>query len=528
VLAITSISFHLLGISAWIGSFLALGALLFTVGRNEDAVLGTFLSHAFRRFSHFSALPGTVAVIASGIFTAYLQIGSFAALLGTYYGFLILLKIVLLIPVLAIAIHIRHLLQPVFAATNCPSALALTMRRWLTAEALIALLIIGIASIAAEIPPALHEQIVWRWPFRFSIDATWEQPYVPLRAFAGLALAVAGCIVAAAYLYRSRAAVHLSTLFKERKIRFALLFIVAGALAGLPPLAVEAYPDTYRRTDAAYEAVSIANGARLFADNCTACHGISGKGDGPAAKSTPKPPANLTEPHTALHTAGDMFWWLTHGMPGGGGMPGFADRLTAEERWDLINYLRAFSVGYQGRVIGHSIAVERPWLGAPDFNFAAHNGSTGTLKDFRSKKTVLLVLYSPASASSQARLENLQKSYATLTAQDVEVLAVPIGETSGLGGAAGDIPFPVVTQGHEEIVRTYRLLRRTTTYLGADDDQDTPLHMEFLIDRYGYLRARWVSGSGADGWAQAEALTAQVAQLKREKQILPYPDDHVH
>src|ERR1700730_4310747 len=33
------------------------------------------------------------------------------------------------------------------------------------------------------------------------------------------------------------------------------------------------------------------------------------------------------------------------------GMPGFADVLTNDERWDIINFLGAFSVGYQARVI---------------------------------------------------------------------------------------------------------------------------------------------------------------------------------
>lgn len=34
-------------------------------------------------------------------------------------------------------------------------------------------------------------------------------------------------------------------------------------------------------------------GARLFARNCTSCHGVTGSGDGPQSAGLPVPPANL-------------------------------------------------------------------------------------------------------------------------------------------------------------------------------------------------------------------------------------------
>ena len=35
------------------------------------------------------------------------------------------------------------------------------------------------------------------------------------------------------------------------------------------------------------------DGARFFSDNCVACHGTSGTGNGPAASGLPKPPTDL-------------------------------------------------------------------------------------------------------------------------------------------------------------------------------------------------------------------------------------------
>ena len=55
-----------------------------------------------------------------------------------------------------------------------------------------------------------------------------------------------------------------------------------------------------------------------------------------------------------------------------------------------------------------------------------------------------------------------------------------------------------------------------------------PEHAEFLIDRFGYLRARWIPAIDESGWADISVLTKQLVQLNSEKEILPPPGDHVH
>jgi putative copper resistance protein D len=54
-----------------------------------------------------------------------------------------------------------------------------------------------------------------------------------------------------------------------------------------------------------------------------------------------------------------------------------------------------------------------------------------------------------------------------------------------------------------------------------------PRHVEFLIDRAGYLRARWIPGELGASWAEISALVAELQALNREAPAPP-PAEHVH
>ena len=305
--------------------------------------------------------------------------------------------------------------------------------------------------------------------------------------------------------------------------------LAACALAvALPSLAVPAFPETYRKTPVPFDAISVANGATIFAANCVLCHGPQAKGNGVLAKTFPIPPVDLlTEPHTAKHTAGDFFHWLTHGIPGTG-MPAFADKLTEEDRWDVVNFLHATSRGYQARLINPYVAPNQPYMAPQNFSYSAHDGTSGTLKDFRRQQAVLLVLFSWP--ESRARLDQLRQAYATLRDGNVAVLAVPVNDLNqqDLAEITAGMTFPIATQGASEITRSYSLFRRTLSNPDLAGEGAMPKHMEFLIDRYGYLRARWIPAVDGTGWTDIGELMRQVEQLNREKELRPPPDDHVH
>jgi putative copper resistance protein D len=59
------------------------------------------------------------------------------------------------------------------------------------------------------------------------------------------------------------------------------------------------------------------------------------------AKDLVPPPADLST-HVPLHTDGQIFYFITNGFPGTA-MPSFANALTDQQRWDLVNYLRTLA-----------------------------------------------------------------------------------------------------------------------------------------------------------------------------------------
>jgi glucose/arabinose dehydrogenase len=74
-------------------------------------------------------------------------------------------------------------------------------------------------------------------------------------------------------------------------------------------------------------------GQRLYARNCGACHGSTGKGTGNV------PP--LADERLASAKPGEVFWFITRGAKNGG-MPSWAF-LPAEQRWDIVTYVKALA-----------------------------------------------------------------------------------------------------------------------------------------------------------------------------------------
>ena len=510
---------HLLAAGAWLGALLPLAALLRAAAQAEGADARPFAVLAVRAFSRL-AFTVMLLLVATGLANTWFQVGSVPALVGTSYGWLLLAKVALLIPVLLLAQHNRRRLLPRLGGdgdTVGRPAMA-RLGRFVAAEAGLGLLILLLTTGLSLSPPAVHDPVWWPFSQRYAWDVAAALPGGPTRVLIGVQLAFLGLLaMVVGLMLRS---------WRVILVGAGGLAVVAGLWVALPPMTVDAYPTTYRRSSVPYQAVSVASGGVLYGAHCATCHGPGGRGDGPGGAGLPRPPADLTAPHTAQHTAGDMFWWLTHGIPAGG-MPAFATVLSDEERWDLINFIRTLAAGEQARQMTALVPPGRPWLVAPDLAIVVGPAPPRSLKDLRDRWMTLLVVFTLP--ESRARLAQLAEAYNTLQALGTEIVAVPRDDGSDIIRRLGGRPpilYPVITDGAADIATAYTLLARGFGPLASRGAP--PLHMEFLIDRQGYIRARWLPGAPGPGWDTLPTLVEQIQLIDKETPAGPAPDEHVH
>lgn len=86
---------------------------------------------------------------------------------------------------------------------------------------------------------------------------------------------------------------------------------------------------------------SITAGSLLFQKYCKFCHGASGKGDSPMAPKTMHP-SNLTDAEwTRGSSDGEIFWVIQNGAPPKYDMKGLKAKLSDQDIWNLVNYVRS-------------------------------------------------------------------------------------------------------------------------------------------------------------------------------------------
>ena len=93
-------------------------------------------------------------------------------------------------------------------------------------------------------------------------------------------------------------------------------------------------------------AESVAKGKELYMErtkgNCVFCHGDTGTGNEANLAKLRRKPADLTnkERMTAM-TDGEVFWKVSKGIQGI--MPAGEKRMSEEERWHVVNYVRTLA-----------------------------------------------------------------------------------------------------------------------------------------------------------------------------------------
>lgn len=84
-------------------------------------------------------------------------------------------------------------------------------------------------------------------------------------------------------------------------------------------------------------------GEELYVQECLACHGPRGLGDGPLGRVLNPPPANLQVHMIAgVHSDEQLFEWIQNGYPDSP-MPAFADKLSDDQIWYLVYFIRTLA-----------------------------------------------------------------------------------------------------------------------------------------------------------------------------------------
>ncbi|HEY8371095.1 MAG TPA: CopD family protein [Thermodesulfobacteriota bacterium] len=464
---------HALAAGVWLGA-LPMLALALRKARSRDEA-----DRLARRFSGLG-LASVSLLVATGLASAYALVGSVAGLVGTPYGRLLVAKVALFVAVLAIAA--RNLLGPRIGLT-----------RRVVVEAALGAAILVLAAALASTPPARHVEPVWPFTVRLTGAILARAPTLASRVQSGVLVALFGL-----------SALVFAALFpRQRRIALgagvAALAIAWFAIWPLRDfLVIDAYPTTYARPAVPYDVASLSAGLELFSHHCAPCHGAEGRGDGPAGRGLPVPPADLTAEHAKDHTAGDLFWWITYGMRQAGQpaptMPGFGTQLDEEARWDLVNTVRLLSDSAAAAALSPEPAPT-PGIVAPDFAHPALPGGAGTLRSARGRVVVVVIGAPGETDASATRLAALADRIA----------------------AAGGLLVLVDPRRAPDVAAVYGRFRPPADAGGP---------VAFLVDRAGYLRARWGPGdlSGPDG---ADRLVALVERLSAEPPAPP-AEAHVH
>lgn len=469
---------HLLAAGAWLG---ALPALVFVLGRARAQAAA---AHMAQRFSTLG-LTSVGVLTASGLVNAWYQVGDIPALVGTDYGRLLVAKLVLFAAMLVLAVVNRGLsTRPVSGEDREPLRL---LRRNATLEIAFGVGVTAIVGALGVTVPAAHQPPIWPFDHTLSFDSIQQSAWMQLVVATTGAIA---CIAVVAIVAGA-----LSRPPQVRIVAVAGLVIPVGILVSL--LAVPAYPTTYLASPVRYTAEAIATGSILYAASCSACHGRDGRSETAITLSLSKARFDLND-RVPERREGDLFWSIAHGIAGTP-MPGFASEMSGVEIWSLIQFLDAQTAAQNALAMSDQLKPLRP-VPAPDFTYEFTGRPQESLRQQRGNRVTLLVFYTlPSSLPRLLELATLEPAY---TAAGARVVALPILASSAVSA--------LDPRGNGESMLALASPAVATAYaMFARDDRGAiggaPAHFEYLIDRMGNLRVRWIGVPEAAG-RSAETL----------------------
>ena len=167
----------------------------------------------------------------------------------------------------------------------------------------------------------------------------------------------------------------------------------------------------------------------------------------------------------------------------------------------------------------------QPWLyaiAAPDFAFELAGRGQESLQRTQGNPVTLLVLYTLP--QSLPYLRALAAETSAFKAIRLRIVAVPLsGDANPLSVELGDDGGPIVASAAADVITAYTMFARRE----SDRANARPVQVDYLIDRQGYIRARWI-GVPDSPTARAAETFDQAELLYRERQRAPLSAQHTH
>jgi mono/diheme cytochrome c family protein len=149
--------------------------------------------------------------------------------------------------------------------------------------------------------------------------------------------------------------------------RMALDSLAAGVARKLPPRQLDRWRDAFLAAlgaDAALDLptkpVDLAAGSRLYARHCASCHGDRGMGDGEAGRRMVPPPPALGSRDLMRNVPPALMYRVMSVGIAGTQMIGWADVLSADDRWSIVTWLNTL----RGPDAGGMAVGEGVWVAA--------------------------------------------------------------------------------------------------------------------------------------------------------------------
>jgi mono/diheme cytochrome c family protein len=133
--------------------------------------------------------------------------------------------------------------------------------------------------------------------------------------------------------------------FNRITVAFVLAYVSAASLgvAGQTAATKGAPKAAALKNPVASTPASIAAGQAAFQKYCRFCHGADAKGDGPQAPKDTHPPNLTDDKWDHGSTEAEIFTSIKDGIGPKFDMKGFNSKLTPQEMWNIVNYLRSLS-----------------------------------------------------------------------------------------------------------------------------------------------------------------------------------------